>query len=230
MEAPNIKVEHPTENNKRIKVEESKSNAEESPKHEDSSVKPKLEDPKKEELELKVEIQKSGIKNDQKSAFKNVRFERDSGDDEKDENVLKDLTNRKDVAEDKTDNDKTNNDKIGKDDNSLKNNLEEEKGREEKVALIPRPNLKKSKSKAKKRKREEVEVEPFEHCEERKWDDGKKRKMVNGPFSKREEVLLRLAICDYAQENKLTSQDLRNLIDGSRSDNKYSRAWVEISK
>lgn len=76
----------------------------------------------------------------------------------------------------------------------------------------------------------QLEPEPFPACDERKWDDGKDKKMVTGAFSDREIILLRNAICEYGRENELTSDDLKSLIDESSKEKPYSKAWTEIAK
>jgi hypothetical protein len=92
--------------------------------------------------------------------------------------------------------------------------------------------VKKSKSAAKKSKLSESELEPqpFGICDERKWDDGKDRKMVSGKFTEREEIILRNAICEYARENNLSKEELKSLIEDTGKETTYTKAWVEISR
>lgn len=96
----------------------------------------------------------------------------------------------------------------------------------------PKKDKKKSKKTSRKRVRDEnqIEVKPYPVCEERKWDDGKNRRMATGAFTDREVVLLRNAICEYAKENQLENEALKDLIEGSSTEKTYTRAWVDISK
>ena len=94
--------------------------------------------------------------------------------------------------------------------------------------LILLKNRKKNKDKSSKSKNQ-LDVKSYPPCSERKWDDNKKRRMVNGKFNSRELIILQNAICEYAKTNGLDEYELENLITSSEI-KAHPRAWTDIAR
>lgn len=116
--------------------------------------------------------------------------------------------------------------------NAIKDIIKQNKAKNAESKKKSKSDKKKSLQKARTntKKSNQLEVQIQGTFEERKWDDFKTRKMISGQFSNAEVLALRTAICDYAQENNLTTDELRDFLNSSSKEKTYNRAWVEISR
>ena len=128
--------------------------------------------------------------------------------------------------------------KQGKQDKTKSKEKKEKHGKQDKTKSKEKKDKKeksekqeKTKSKEKKEKKEKSENNTLENIADfgRKWNDLKDKESKKGTFSPEEIKKIKDAICQYAFENKLSEQDLINLVTEKQS-KKDKTIWPKIAE